>query len=119
MIWAQPLTDSDITCKRHCRQVWKHYSIVSTWSSCLGSVGVFHQEVDKRHVDSAARPDIVNFDLGILANVELDISLAYLFNKELINTSARFGGHAASVLEEEKKPKYRPLGQDDLINLDI
>ena len=82
-------------------------SIVSVWSTCLRSVGVYHkQEVRNRYVDSFGRPDIVTFDSGNLSNAEIDVSLAHPYTKELISTSAKVNGHAASVREKEKIDKY-------------
>ena len=46
-------------------------------------------EVKNWYADSTGRPDILTFDSGTLASLELDISLAHPFNKELIKTSAR------------------------------
>ena len=80
----------------------EHDSIVSVWSTCLRSVGVYHkQEVRNRYVDSFGRPDIVTFDSGNLSNAEIDVSLAHPYNKELISTSAK-----VNVREKEKIEKY-------------
>ena len=59
-----------------------------------------------RYVDSFGRPDLVTFDSGNLSNAEIDVSLAHPYNKELISTSAKVNGHAASVREKEKIEKY-------------
>ena len=81
----------------------EHDSIVSVWSTCLKSVGVYHkQEVRNRYVDSFGRPDIVTFDSGNLSNAEIDVSLAHPY----ISTSAKVNGHADSVREKEKIEKY-------------
>ena len=68
-------------------------------------------------MDSTGRPDIVTFDSGILA--ELDLSLAHLFNKELIETSTGFSGRAASVQEAEKKAKYHQFCHPGGFNPDM
>ena len=52
-----------LTCKLHGGPVREHDSIVSVWSTCLRSVGVYHkQEVRNRYIDSFGRPTIVTFD---------------------------------------------------------
>ena len=80
----------------------EHDSIV--WSACLRSVGVYHkQEVRNRYVDSFGRPYIVTFDSGNLSNAEIDVPLAHPYSKELISTSAKVNGHAASVREKIEK----------------
>ena len=89
-----------LMCKLHAGPVREHDSIVSVWSACLRSVGVYHkQEVRNRYVDSFGRPDIVAFDSGNLSNAEIDVSLAHPY-KELISTSAKVNGHAASIREK-------------------
>ena len=54
-----------------------------------------------------------------LSNAEIDVSLAHPYNKELISTSAKVNGHAASVREKEKIEKYarfqHPGGRDSLL----
>ena len=113
---GSPVDDSGyhlLTCKLHGGPVREHDSIVSVWSTCLRSVGVYHkQQVRNRYVDSFGRPDIVTFDSGNLSNSEIDDSLAHPYNKELIFTSAKVNGHAASVKEKkvEKYARFRNPG---------
>ena len=93
--------------------VREHDSIISVWSTCLRSVGVYHkQEVKYRYVDSSGSPDIVTFESGNLSNAEIDVFLARPYNEEPISTSAKVNGHAASVREKkiEKYAQFRHHG---------
>ena len=96
-----------LTCKKGGGPVWCHDSIVAGWSSCLRKLSIHHQKEPKnRYLDKSNRPDIVVFDTGSGCNVELDISLAHPWNKQVASNSCKSDGFAAKKREEEKCDKY-------------
>ena len=96
-----------LTCKKGGGPVWCHDSIVAGWSSCLRKLSIHHQKEPKnRYLDKSNRPDIVVFDTGSGCNVELDISLAHPWNKQVASNSCKSDGFAVKKREEEKCDKY-------------
>ena len=88
-----------ITCKSGGGPVWTHNSIVSTWSECLSQVHLCHTiEPRDTYCNSQSRPDIAIqnvFDF----NVELDISIAHPWSRDIL-PSAAHGDKRGSSTEE-------------------
>lgn len=103
--------DSDgfhmITCKTGGGPVSTHESVANVWSECLRTLNItHHREPGDRYCNSNDRPDILAFDSDYSHEVELDISLAHPWNKDIINQSAREDGIAADKREDSKMRKY-------------
>ena len=59
-----------------------------------------------RYLNNDDRPDIIIFDTGNLSDLEIDVSLAHPWSKEVIRNSARQAGYAAKKREQVKNAKY-------------
>ena len=110
-----------LTCKLGGSPIWAHDSMVSAWSSCFQNVSVHHKvEPRDQYLRCLNRPDISVFDSSSNANIDLDISLAHPWAKEVLKRSATDSGYAASKHEELKRSKYQqvhpPSGNVPMMN---
>ena len=64
------------------------------------------KEPRNRYTETDDRPDIVVFDTDNGKNIDLDISLAHPWSKDVIKLAAREQGFAAKRREDRKKTKY-------------
>jgi hypothetical protein len=67
------------------------------------------KEVRDRYVTSEDEPDIVVFDAGEGANIDLDISLAHPWSSEILSRSSKEDRAAAQRQEDNKVKKYSQL----------
>ena len=65
--------------------VWEH-NLVSEWCQCFRDLQPHHKKEQRnQYVNSKDRPDIIIYDSGVGANVDLDFSLAHPFSKDYTN----------------------------------
>ena len=85
-----------LTCKHGGGPIWAHDSVTATWSDCLKDLSIHDKKEPKhRYLNNDDRPDIIIFDTGNLSDLEIDVSLAHPWSKEVIRNSARQAGYAA------------------------
>ena len=93
-----------LTCKRGGGPVWSHNRILSVWSECLNDLQIHHKkEPRNRYTETDDRPDIVVFDTDNGKNIDLDISLAHPWRRDVIKLAARDQGFAAKRREDRQK----------------
>ena len=91
-----------LTCKLGGGPVWEH-NLVAEWCQCLRDLQLHHKKEPKnQYIDSEDRPDIIVYDSGIGANVELDFSLAHPFSSDTVVRASREDRFAAEKREEKK-----------------
>ena len=96
-----------LTCKLGGGPVWEHNILVSEWCECLRDLQLHHRKEPRNlYINNEDRPDIIVYDTGVGANVELDFSLAHPFSKDTVNQAAKEERFAATKREEKKIQKY-------------
>ena len=96
-----------MTCKTGGGPVWTHEALANTWSDCLQQLNISHQREPRDHYsNSDDRPDIVAFDSYSGCDIELDISVAHPWNKDILSQAADEDGIPAAKREVFKKKKY-------------
>ena len=89
------------TCKFGGGPVWQHDSIVSGWCSCLNELQLHHlKEPREQYTESENRPDILMYGES---STELDVSMAHLWSKDILNRASKEAGYAAERREMRKK----------------
>ena len=96
-----------LTCKLGGGPVWQHNEIVAGWNSCLQDLTIHHHKEPRfRYLGNKDRPDIVVFDSGVGAGLDLDVALTHPWQKDFILHTASEDGFAAAHMENIKRRKY-------------
>ena len=81
----------------------EHNNLVAEWCQCLRDLQLHHIKKPKnQYIDREDRPDIIVYDSGTGANVELDFSLAHPFSSDTVAIALREDRFAAAKREEKK-----------------
>ena len=86
--------------------MWEHNGIVTGWSSCLQDLRIIKNLDRFRYLGNEDRPDIVVFDSGVGAGLDLDVALTHPWRKDFILHTASEDGFAAAQMENIKRRKY-------------
>ena len=93
-----------LTCKLGRGPVWEHNNLVAEWCQCLRDLQLHHKkECKNQYIDSEDRPDIIVYDSGIGANVELDFSLPHPFSSDTVVGASREDRFAAAKRRRKNK----------------
>ena len=80
-----------MTCKTGGGLVWTHEALANTWSDCLQQLNISHRREPRDHYSNS--------------DIELDISVAHPWNKDILSKAAD-EGIAAAKGEVSKNKKY-------------